>query len=172
MVPGAPGVWVAGLHVPEAVVEELRPGGEPVPIHPRLMVVLTVRVITQNRESVTLWHVLLMVPGAPGLNLHVPGAVVEEQRPSGDPVTVQPRHTVVETVRGMALNKHSVTLSSALYQVSSYPVAYYLTVFVSQWRSTYPPLANIVSYRTCRTAGGATQWRRGRSVGAGTVGGP
>ena len=57
MVPGPPGVWVAGLHVPEAVVEEQGPSIECVVVPPRLMVVLTVRVITQNTNSVTLSHV-------------------------------------------------------------------------------------------------------------------
>ena len=55
-----------------------------------------------------------MVPGAPGLTgLHVPRAVVEELKLERDCVTVQPRHTVVMTVRVMTLKKDSVTLSIA-----------------------------------------------------------
>ena len=53
-----------------------------------------------------------MVPGALGLSgLHVPKAVVEEQRTGGDTVTVQPRPTVVETVRVITLMRDSVTLT-------------------------------------------------------------
>ena len=47
--------------------------------------------------------------------LSVPRAVVEEVRPDRDSVTVQPRPTVVETVRGMTLK----TLSASLHHVNS-----------------------------------------------------
>ena len=53
----------------------------------------------------------MTVPGAPGLTgLHVPRAVVEELRPGGDSVTVQPQPRVVQTVVEMTLNRESVTL--------------------------------------------------------------
>ena len=59
-----------------------------------------------------------MVAGvAGGLGLHVPRAVVEELRPGGDSVTVQPRHTVVMTVRVIRLGRDSAALSHALSQV-------------------------------------------------------
>ena len=51
-VPGAPGL--TGLHVPGAVVKELRRGGDSVTVQPRVMVVLTVRGMNPRRESVTL----------------------------------------------------------------------------------------------------------------------
>ena len=58
-----------------------------------------------------LLQLLCLVPGAPGLTgLSVPRAVVEELRPGGDSVTVQPRPTVVQTVVEMTLNRESVTL--------------------------------------------------------------
>ena len=53
-----------------------------------------------------------MVPGVPGLTgLSVPRAVVEELSPGGDSVTVQPRPTVVLTVRGMNQRRERVTLT-------------------------------------------------------------
>ena len=56
-------------------------------------------------------QVLFLVPGAPGLTgLSVPDAVVEELRPGGDSVTVQPRPTVVQTVVEITLNRDSATL--------------------------------------------------------------
>ena len=59
-----------------------------------------------------------MVSGAPGLTgLSVPRAVVEEVRPGGDSVTVQPRSTVVQTVRGITLNRDIVILSLAVSKV-------------------------------------------------------
>ena len=106
-----------------------------------------------NTEERTVWDkerslspatfktVLLTVPGAPGLTgLHVPRAVVEELRPGGDCVTVQPRHTVVQTVTGRDLRRDNVTLSHVLSQVktsqSSYinilqptPIYYFETEF-------------------------------------------
>ena len=61
-----------------------------------------------------------MVPGVPGLaGLHVPIAVVEELGPDRDSVTVQPRPTVVQTVRGITLSRDSATLSPALSQVNN-----------------------------------------------------
>ena len=50
-----------------------------------------------------------MVPGVPGLTgPSVPRAVVEELRPGGDSVTVQPRPTVVKTVVVRALKRENV----------------------------------------------------------------
>ena len=61
-----------------------------------------------------------MVPGQVGdPGLGVPEAVVEEQRPGGDSVTVQPRPTVVQTVWGITLNRNSATLSPVLSQVNN-----------------------------------------------------
>ena len=58
-----------------------------------------------------------MVPGDPGLTgLSVHRAVVEELRPDRDCVTVQPRHTVVLSVRVVALKREFVTLSTAQVQ--------------------------------------------------------
>ena len=59
MVPGAP--LLTGLHVPRAVVEELREGGDSVTVLPRHMVELTVRVMAWNRDSVTLGPALYKV---------------------------------------------------------------------------------------------------------------
>ena len=65
-------------------------------------------------------QVLFLVPGAPGLTgLSVPDAVVEELRPGGDSVTVQPRPMVVETVRGITLNRNSATLRPARHKVNN-----------------------------------------------------
>ena len=59
-----------------------------------------------------------MVPGDPGENgPSVTRAVVEELRPGGDCVTVQPRHTVGQTVRVRALKRNSVTLTNVQSQV-------------------------------------------------------
>ena len=55
--------------------------------------------------------------GDPGPS--VPGAVVEEQRPVGDSVTVQPRPTVVENAMVATLSREGVTLNSALSQVKN-----------------------------------------------------
>ena len=53
-----------------------------------------------------------MVPGDPGKHCpSVPRAAQEEQRPGRDCVTVQPRHTVVNTVRVMTLKRDSVTIN-------------------------------------------------------------
>ena len=52
MVPGVPGL--TGLHVPGAVEEELRRGGDSVTVRPRSMVVLTVRGMNPRRDRVTL----------------------------------------------------------------------------------------------------------------------
>ena len=53
-----------------------------------------------------------MVPGAPGLTgLHVPRPAMEEIRQDGESVTVQPRHMVVQTVRGRDLRRGSATLT-------------------------------------------------------------
>ena len=52
-----------------------------------------------------------MVPGVPGLTgLHVPSPV-EEQKPDGDCVTVQPLPRVVQTVRGRDLSRGNVGLT-------------------------------------------------------------
>ena len=63
-----------------------------------------------------------MVPGEAGRNQmkemeSVPGVVVEELRPGGDSVTVQPRPTVVKTVMVITLSREGVTLTSVLSQV-------------------------------------------------------
>ena len=56
-----------------------------------------------------------MEAGAPGLTgPSVPRAVEEELRPGGDFVTVQPRPTVVQTVRGSTLSTDSATLRPVL----------------------------------------------------------
>ena len=61
-----------------------------------------------------------MVSGDRGLTgLSVPRAVMEEVRPERDSVTVQPRPTVVETVRGITLSRNSATLNPVLSQVIS-----------------------------------------------------
>ena len=53
-----------------------------------------------------------MVPGVPGLScLSVPRAVVEELRPGGDFVTVQPRPMVGENAMVILLKRDSATLS-------------------------------------------------------------
>ena len=52
-----------------------------------------------------------MVPGDPGENgPSVPRAVVEELRPGGDSVTVQPRPRGGQTVRGINIRRDSATL--------------------------------------------------------------
>ena len=72
-----------------------------------------------------------MVPGAPGLNgLSVP-SVVEELRPGGDSVTVQPRPTVVQTVRVITLRRDGATLSPAPSQVNYSLVSVRLIIFVT-----------------------------------------
>ena len=63
-----------------------------------------------------------MVPGEAGRKQmkemeSVPRAVVEELRPGGDSVTVQPRPTVVKTVMVITLSREGVTLTSVLSQV-------------------------------------------------------
>ena len=63
-----------------------------------------------------------MVPGEAGRNQmkemeSVPGVVVEELRPGGDSVTVQPRPTVVKTVMVITLSREGVTLTPVLSQV-------------------------------------------------------
>ena len=58
-----------------------------------------------------------MEAGAPGpvaSGPSVPRAVEEELRPGGDFVTVQPRPTVVQTVRGSTLSTDSATLRPVL----------------------------------------------------------
>ena len=55
MVPGAPGL--PGLHVPQAVVKVLGPGGDSVMLHPQDPVVQTVRVNPDRIESVTINNV-------------------------------------------------------------------------------------------------------------------
>ena len=49
-----------------------------------------------------------MVPGVPGQG----ASVWEEIMPGGDGVTVQPRHTVVNTAMVITLKKNSVTLKN------------------------------------------------------------
>ena len=59
-----------------------------------------------------------MVPGDPGKNGEsVPRAVVEELRPGGDFVTVQPRPRGGKTVRGINIRRDSVTLNPAISKV-------------------------------------------------------
>ena len=63
-----------------------------------------------------------MVPGEAGRNQmkemeSVPRAVVEELRPGGDSVTVQPRPTVVKTVMVITLSREGATLTPALSEV-------------------------------------------------------
>ena len=61
-----------------------------------------------------------MVSGDCGLTgLSVPRAVVEEVRPDRDSVTVQPQPTVVQTVRGINLNRNSARLSPAHHKVNN-----------------------------------------------------
>ncbi len=61
-----------------------------------------------------------MVSGETGLTgLSVPRAVVEEQRPVRDSVTVQPRPTVVKTAMVITLSREGVTLNHVLYQVKN-----------------------------------------------------
>ena len=47
----------------------------------------------------------------------VPRAVVEELRHGGDSVTVQPRPTEADTVRGITLSRGPATLTHVTYQV-------------------------------------------------------
>ena len=68
-----------------------------------------------------------MVPGEAGRNQRkemesVPRAVVEELRSGADPVTVQPRPTVVKTVMVITLNREGVTLTSVLSKVKKYSI--------------------------------------------------
>ena len=59
-----------------------------------------------------------MVPGDPGLTgLSVPRAVVEELRPGGDSVTVQPRPRGGQTVRGINIRRDSATLRLVMAKV-------------------------------------------------------
>ena len=68
-----------------------------------------------------------MVPGVPGKSgPGVPRAVVEELRPGGDSVTVQPRPTVVQTVMEMTLNRESVTLRLVSSKVKALVTSLYL----------------------------------------------
>ena len=55
LVPGEAGDL--GLHVPRAVAEEPRPGGDFVTVRPRHTVVQTVRIKSLRRDSVTLNNV-------------------------------------------------------------------------------------------------------------------
>ena len=74
----------------------------------------TVKDKERSSSHATFKTVLLMVPGAPGLTgLHVLRAVVEELRPGGDCVTVQPRHTVVQTVREKPTDGDGVKIKNA-----------------------------------------------------------
>ena len=43
-------------------------------------------------------------------------------------------------------------------------MAHHLELLVRQWRSSYPPLANIASCRTCRSGDITTAWTRRQSV--------
>ena len=68
-----------------------------------------------------------MVPGDPGENgPSVLRAVVEERRPGGDSVTVQPRPRGGQTVRGINIRRDSATLTLANIQVQSLIDAMYL----------------------------------------------
>ena len=59
-----------------------------------------------------------MVPGDPGKNgPSVPRAVVEELRPGGDSVTVQPRPRGGQTVRGINIRRDSATLRLVVAKV-------------------------------------------------------
>ena len=67
-----------------------------------------------------------MVPGVPGLTgLCVPRAVVEELRPGGDSVTVQPRPRGGQTVRGINIRRDSATLRLVVAKVRSVVTAPY-----------------------------------------------
>ena len=67
-----------------------------------------------------------MVPGVPGLTgLSVPGAVVEELRPGGDSVTVQPRPRGGQTVRGINIRRDSATLRLVVAKVRTVVIAPY-----------------------------------------------
>ena len=65
-----------------------------------------------------------MVPGEAGRDPmqdleSVPGAVVEELRPGEDSVTVQARHTVVETALVITPSRDGVTLTDVLSRVKN-----------------------------------------------------
>ena len=63
-------------------------------------------------------QVQFLVPGqAGGPGPSVPGAVMEEQRPDGDSVTVLPRPTVVKIAMVFPLRIKGVTLTNVLSQV-------------------------------------------------------
>ena len=67
-----------------------------------------------------------MVPGDPGLTgLSVPRAVVEELRPGGDSVTVQPRPRGGQTVRGINIRRDSATLRLVMAKVGTVVTAPY-----------------------------------------------
>ena len=67
-----------------------------------------------------------MVPGVPGLPcLSVPRAVVEELRPGGDFVTVQPRPRGGENVRGINIRRDSATLTNVPHKVETLINQYY-----------------------------------------------
>ena len=67
-----------------------------------------------------------MVPGDPGKNgPSVLRAVVEELRPGGDSVTVQPRPRGGQTVRGINIRRDSATLRLVVAKVRSVVTAPY-----------------------------------------------
>ena len=110
--PGEAGVTGAAARSP--VVEELKKDLEAVS-HQVQPVAVGNPTSPGSVTTANVGQVLLTVPGEGGLTgLHVPRAVVEELRPGGDSVTVQPRHTVVQTVRVRSLRRDSVTFSPAL----------------------------------------------------------
>ena len=67
-----------------------------------------------------------MVTGDPGLTgLNVPSPVVEELRPGGDSVTVQPRPRGGQTVRGINIRRDSATLRLVVAKVRTLVTAPY-----------------------------------------------
>ena len=67
-----------------------------------------------------------MVPGVPGLTgLSVHRAVVEELRPGGDFVTVQPRPRGGQSVRGINIRRDSATLRLVVAKVRTLVTAPY-----------------------------------------------
>ena len=105
-----------------------------------------------------------MVLGAPGLTgLSVPRGVVEELRPGGDSVTVQPRPTVVQTVRGITLRRDSATLSPALSQVTSLNSTFYILNIKGEHFSVSTPAISKCDkeFHCCRIH---HQWRRPRQL--------
>ena len=105
-----------------------------------------------------------MVLGEAGdLGPSVPRAVVEELRPGGDSVTVQPRPRGGQTVRGINIRRDSATLINVAYQVQIFKnsvvkiscnevMLYKLIPVNGQWGSWR------VSGKCSKTCGGGSQY--------------